>query len=149
MVIKMIQRVIHDNKELAIIIRKDFHEEGIHFLTDDNYSQQLAYMCHPVDKSIDAHVHNYEERIVIHTQETLIIRKGVLRVDFYLDDHSYFESWVLHAGDIILLVSGGHGFVVLEDVEMVEVKQGPYGGPNDKTRFDAINSSQIIIRGES
>lgn len=142
----MIERIIHENKELAIIIRNHFCGEGIHFLTEDDYSQQLAYMHHPKGKIIDAHVHNYEERSVVYTQEVLVIRRGTLRVDFYTDKYLYIESIILHAGDIILLAGGGHGFEVLEEVEMVEIKQGPYLGEKDKTRFPGISASEVKIK---
>lgn len=145
----MIQTVNYNNQVLAIIIRSNYHEEGIHFLTEEDYSQQLAYMKHPKGKVIDAHVHNFENRNVVYTQEVLIIRKGVLRVDFYQEDHTYIESYILRQGDIILLASGGHGFQVLEEVEMVEVKQGPYLGNRDKVRFQSVSNEEVIIRGES
>ena len=70
----------------------------------------------------------------------------MLRVDFYDEYEDYLESKVLHMGDIILLVSGGHGFTVLDEVEMVEVKQGPYAGDNDKKRFIGVDESQIIYK---
>lgn len=142
----MIEKIVYDNRELAIIIRSDFREEGIHFLTESDYSQQLAYMHHPKGKMIDAHVHNYEERSVVYTQEVLVIRRGVLRVDFYTNEHSYIESIILYSGDIILLASGGHGFEVLEEVEMIEIKQGPYLGERDKTRFQGIKAEEVKIR---
>lgn len=144
----MIEKVVFKSKVLAIIIRSDYHENGIHFLTEEDYSQQLAYMHHPKGKLIDAHIHNFESRNVVYTQEVLVIRKGILRVDFYQEDRSYIESYILHAGDIILLASGGHGFEVLEEVEMVEIKQGPYLGERDKERFEGVNASEVIIRGE-
>ena len=68
-------------------------------------------------------------------------------MDFYDEYEDYLESRDLHAGDIILLVSGGHGFQVLEEVEMVEVKQGPYAGDADKKRFVGIETDQVIYRG--
>lgn len=80
------------------------------------------------------------------TQEVLFIKKGILRVDFYDEYEDYLESKDLHAGDIILLISGGHGFQVLEEVEMIEVKQGPYAGENDKKRFLSIEEDQIIYK---
>ena len=75
-------------------------------------------------------------RNVQFTQETLFIKRGQLRVDFFDTDRRYVCSRILHAGDVILLVQGGHGFEVLEELEMFEVKQGPYTGEEDKTRFD-------------
>lgn len=103
-------------------------------------------MHHPTGKVIDAHVHNLVHRNVVQTQEVLFIKKGKLRVDFYDDYEDYLESVVLEAGDIILLVSGGHGFTVLEEVEMVEVKQGPYSGEMDKKRFASIEESKVVYK---
>ena len=120
---------------LAIIIKADFQKEGIEFFTPDDYSQQLAYMKHPKGKIIDPHVHNVVKRQVHLTQEVLVIKSGKLRVDFYTDEKEYLESYLLERGDVILLASGGHGFEVIEDLEMYEIKQGPYAGDNDKTRF--------------
>lgn len=130
---------------LAIIIRHSFAEKGIHFFTPSDLSQQLAYMHHPAGKVIDAHVHNPAPRQVHYTQEVLFIRKGKLRVDFYDDAHVYLESRILESGDVILLASGGHGFEVLEELEMIEVKQGPHVGEIDKTRFAGIQSSEAVI----
>lgn len=134
---------------LAIIIYHDFVKDGIHFFTPDDLSQQLAYMKHRRGKIIDAHVHNPAPREVVYTQEVLLIRSGRVRVDFYDERRSYLESRVLQGGDVILLASGGHGFEMLEDSEMVEVKQGPFAGDGDKTRFDGIDDSQAIIKGRS
>lgn len=143
----MIETIKIDNRIFAIIIRNDHHGEGIQFLTEEDYSQQLAYMHHPSGKIIDAHIHNFEKRNVVHTQEVLVIRKGILRVDFYLEDYTYVESHLLREGDIILLASGGHGFEVIEEVEMVEIKQGPYLGDRDKSRFQGVDSKEVIIKG--
>ncbi len=52
-------------------------------------------------------------------------------------------SSLLYQGDVILLAYGGHGFEILEDAEMIEVKQGPYAGDMDKTRFDPVEKSII------
>ena len=133
------------NKTLAYIIRDDHQCEGVDFITPDEYSQQVAYMHHPAGKVIDAHVHNVVHRSVIYTQEVLFIKKGKLRVDFYDDYEDYLESRVLNAGDVLLLVSGGHGFKVLEELEMVEVKQGPYSGEKDKIRFQGIEDESVIM----
>jgi hypothetical protein len=80
---------------------------------------------------------------VFYTQEALFIRKGKLRVDFYSQEQEYRTSRVLGAGDVVLLIRGGHGFEVLEDLNMVEVKQGPYAGDMDKTRFSAVLPSKL------
>ena len=136
------QEYIKNNSELiAIFVHNDFTGDGVHFFTPDEFSQQLAYMRHPAGTLIEPHVHNPVPRNIIYTQEVLIIKRGRLRVDFYDRNQGYLQSRILGAGDIILLVSGGHGFEVLEEVEMIEVKQGPYTGEGDKTRFAASHSN--------
>ncbi|WP_026488628.1 hypothetical protein [Butyrivibrio sp. XBB1001] len=130
---------IKDNdKVLAIVITHDFNEEGIKFCTPNDYSQQLAYMHHPKGHIIAPHVHNPVKREVLYTKETLVIKSGLLRCDFYRNNHEYVSSIELNAGDVILLVDGGHGFECLEETEMYEIKQGPYTGDQDKTRFEPI-----------
>ncbi len=141
-----VEEVKKKNKLLAMIIRNDYACEGVDFITPNEYSQQVAYMHHQKGKVIDAHVHNLVHRNVVMTQEVLFIKRGILRVDFYDEYEDYLESRDLKAGDIILLVSGGHGFQVLEDVEMVEVKQGPYAGENDKKRFASVQEDRIIYK---
>lgn len=142
----MIETLKSGDDLLAVIVSRDFHEPGIHFFTPNDLSQQLAFMRHPAGKVIDPHVHNPVARSVQFTQEVLFIKKGRLRVDFYDNSQSYLESRVLHAGDVILLATGGHGFEVLEEVEMIEVKQGPYAGDQDKTRFEGVSAERIEIR---
>jgi mannose-6-phosphate isomerase-like protein (cupin superfamily) len=92
-------------------------------------------MSHPKGKTIDPHIHKNIERQVFYTQEVLIIKEGKLKVDFFDDKKKYLDSRILSKGDLILLIKGGHGFEVLEDIKMIEVKQGPYLGENDKIRF--------------
>jgi len=141
----MIEKIVYKNQELAIIIRNNFKKEGVEFFTPNDYSQQLAHMSHKKGKMIDAHIHNEVKRDVRLTQEVLLIKKGKLRVDFYNDEQCYIESRILEEGDVILLASGGHGFEVLEDMEMIEIKQGPYLGDKDKTRFSHVKKEELKI----
>lgn len=131
----MLSEIKHNGQLLAIIVHAGFAEPGIHFFTPNEFSQQLAYMRHPAGKIIEPHVHNPVSRTVQFTLEVLFLKRGKLRVDFYDTAQVYLHSRVLTAGDVILLASGGHGFEVLEEIEMFEVKQGPYAGEGDKTRF--------------
>lgn len=142
----MIERIIKDSLELALIIRSSFKREGIEFFTSNNYSQQLGYMAHPAGYAIPPHVHTPVVREIQYTKEVLFIKSGRIRVDFYLETQEYFQSTILEAGDTILLAFGGHGFEVLEPSEIIEVKQGPYAGDLDKTRFKPISADQIRIK---
>ena len=141
----MIKEIRDGNTLLALMISGRFKESGITFFTEGSLSQQLAFMNHPKGKEIAPHVHNPVHREVATTQEVLILRKGRLRVDFYGEDRGYLESHVIGANDVLLLIRGGHGFEVLEEIEMFEVKQGPYAGDSDKTRFDSVDAQNIKI----
>lgn len=134
----MVEEIKYKEELMAIVIRNNHDYEGIQFLTPGDFSQQLAYMRHPTGHVIVPHFHNQVIRTIHYTQEVLVIKKGKLQVDFYDNDKRRITSSILGEGDIILLCSGGHGFNVLEEVSMVEVKQGPYVGENDKTRFEPL-----------
>lgn len=141
----MIKTFFHKDKQIALIIKNSYENDGIKFFTENDSSWQLAYMKHPKNTVIKAHVHNVIERKIYYTQEVLIIKKGKLRLDLYSQDKEYLESTILEAGDIAFLPYGGHGLKCLEDVSMIEVKQGPYLGEQDKVRFDEISDDRVII----
>lgn len=130
-----VERIFHGSTELALIIRRSFSANGIEFFTPGSYSQQIGYMNRPQGYVIEPHVHNPVRREVFYTNEVLLIRSGRIRVDFYTESQTYLENSILEAGDLILLICGGHGFEMLEPTEIIEVKQGPYAGDRDKTRF--------------
>jgi mannose-6-phosphate isomerase-like protein (cupin superfamily) len=140
-----VERIEHAGELLALIVRDDYAKPGVTFFTPGDLSQQLAYMRHPAGKVIAPHVHNPVPRSVAYTQETLFIKRGRLRVDFFDAQQAWLASRELKAGDVILLIKGGHGFEVLEEIEMIEVKQGPYAGEEDKTCFVARIPAEPLL----
>ena len=132
----MIEEIKHGDDLLAVIVRKEYHKEGISFITPDEFTLQLGFMNHPDGHKIQPHMHQPVKRETIGTKEVLIIQKGVLRIDFYSFSKEYLESRELSAGDVILLISAGHGMTVVEPVSMIEVKNGPYISEQDKEKFD-------------
>ena len=141
-----VENIRSSDKIFAIILHREFYEEGIHFFTPDEFSHQLGYMSRPEGYIIPPHTHNSVSREVLFTNEVLFIKSGRVRVDFYDDHQNYRESRVLQSNDVILLASGGHGFEMLEASEIIEVKQGPYVGEFDKTRFNAVEKDRIIFK---
>jgi len=141
----MVEQVHNDKEILAIIIRHEYKKDGIEFFTTDNFSQQLGYMKRPKDYIIAPHRHNLVERKVTLTQEVLFIKSGKVRVDFFNDNQDYLQSKILNKGDVILLAAGGHGFHMIEESEIIEVKQGPYCGEEDKVRFEPIDKLQVKL----
>ncbi|WP_188151325.1 hypothetical protein [Teredinibacter waterburyi] len=141
----MLEVIKHDETLLAYILRAGFNTPGISFVTPDELTLQLAYMQHPNGKKILPHRHNPVPRDVLYTYEVLVIKKGKLRVDFYTREEEYLHSRVLYSGDTILLTDSAHGFEVLEAVEMLEIKQGPFVGDSEKTRFEPHYAFQPCI----
>lgn len=143
---ELFEKIELNGKILGLIIRANYQKDGISFFTPDDFSQQLGYMNRPTDYIIAPHVHNLVERRVELTQEVLIVRSGKVRVDFYDDNRNYIESRIIQTGDVCLLANAGHGFKVLEQAEMIEVKQGPYCGEMDKVRFEPISDEQVMLK---
>jgi len=143
----MIEKIINNNLIISIIIRTDFFKDGIEFFTPDTFCQQLGYMNRPKGYVIDPHIHNPIKREIFLTQEVLFIKSGKVRIDFYDNEKKYLESKTVLNGDIIILANGGHGFCMLEQSEIIEVKQGPYCGVADKSRFisSIVEESQLIF----
>jgi hypothetical protein len=142
----MIETIDWNGKQLALILRHTYTSEGIQFFTPGTFSQQLGYMKRSAGYVIPPHVHNPVKREVEYTKEVLVIRRGVVRVDFYSEEQTYLHSAILRAGDVILLAFGGHGFQIMEEAEIIEIKQGPYAGDEDKTRFQAVADEMIVIK---
>lgn len=143
-----LERIEHDGQLLALILRRHFRAEGTHFVTPDDFTQQLGYIRHPRGHTIAPHLHTTAARSVMNTQEVLVILRGRLRVDFYSATREYCESRELFPFDVVLLAAGGHGFKALEAIEMLEIKQGPFLGGADTTRFEPVAPDLVVVRGE-
>jgi hypothetical protein len=126
----------HAGQTLAVIIRASVMPEKTTFITPDEFLQQAGFVVYPASGQIAAHTHNPVDRHLTGTAETLIVRKGRLLMRLYTQEHDLVTERVLEQGDIILLVAGGHGFQVLEDAVLFDLKQGPYTGLMEKERFD-------------
>ena len=143
----MIEKIINKKKLLALIVRGKYrNKKGITFFTPNNFTQQFGYMKHEKKHIIKPHLHKKRETKIFYTTEVILILKGKLRVDFYNSVKKYLFSKILKEKDIIMLVSGGHGFKVLKTIEMLEIKQGPYSLIKDKIKFEEVNEKKIKIK---
>jgi mannose-6-phosphate isomerase-like protein (cupin superfamily) len=131
----MLEDIWIGENHCALVLRAGYKGEGIEFFTRDEDTLQLGYMRRGKGYKIQPHVHRRMPRQVEYTNEVLIVRSGRVKVTFYDDCGEYGRDLVLETGDIILLMQSGHGFEMLEECEMVEVKQGPYVGEADKLRL--------------
>ena len=130
-----IENIVHGLEPIALIIKAEFDEPGINFFTPQNFSQQVAFMRRPKGHKIAPHIHNLISRQIFYTQELLVIRSGRVKVNLYSSSKEFIGTRILEVGDIILLCGGGHSFEMLEESSLIEVKQGPYAGKEDKVIF--------------
>ncbi len=131
----MIEKITHNNFMYAIVVRSEYRSNHIDFINDENDLLQVGYMSHKKNHKIIPHRHKDFERNINGTQEVLLIQEGRLKTNFFDEDNKEICSVILEKGDLILLLGGAHGFDVLEDLSMIEVKNGPYAGNHDKTKF--------------
>ncbi len=142
----MIEKIMHESCLIAMILREISPPEGIEFYTADDSALQIGAMTLNTGFVIAPHVHRTVERIVSRTQEVLVVQKGKVRVDLYDDQKVYLESRIIEEGDVIFLSSGGHGFTIIEDAIMIEVKTGPFVGEHDKTRYEPFDKSRLNVK---
>ncbi len=131
----LVEKIFSGEQCLAYIIRASFLPEQTTFLTPPEYKQQVGYVVYPAGGQIQRHVHRPLERHLVGTSEVLVVRQGCCEVDLYNDDRQLVATRELREGDIMLMVGGGHGFRMLDDTVLIEVKQGPYTGIDEKERF--------------
>jgi hypothetical protein len=124
---------------LAYLIRHDSTSETTQFITSDDSNFQAGFVVYPSGGRVQAHIHLPVTRTVVGTSELLIIRSGRCIVDVYADDRRLIASREMQPGDSMLSVGGGHGFRMIEDTVLLEVKQGPYGGLAEKEKFETLS----------
>ena len=143
----MIEKILHKKRLFALIVRRQFRKKsGINFFTSKEATQQFGFMKHKKNHFIKPHKHNKRLTRILRTTEVILLLKGTLRVDFYNDKYKYLFSKKINERDIIMLIHGGHGFKVLKNVEMIEVKQGPYSLASDKIKFKKVDEKKIKFK---
>ena len=143
----MIKKIIHKKKLYALIVKNSRkNKNGVNFYTPPEATQQFGFIKHSKNHIIQPHMHKKRLTKILTTTEVIFILKGSLRVDFYNTKKKYLFSKIVKKNDIIMLVNGGHGFKVLKDVEMIEVKQGPYKLDKDKVKFSFVKEKKIKLK---
>ncbi len=132
---KGLTRIERKGEIYAIVLRKEYAKPGPSFFTPGEFSQQLGMLVHPKGKEVKRHRHKLVKREIFRTQEVLLLLEGKVRVDICTDEGEKIRTLILRPGDAVLLARGGHSVKVLENSKMIEVKQGPYAGADDKEFF--------------
>ena len=130
------EKVEVEGQVFALVLRHGLNIDGVSFFTPPENPFQLGILQHKQGTVIKPHIHRDSLRTISSVQEVLHVDYGKVEVKFYDQGGEGVASCILNSGDTILLLSGGHGFTILEDAKIVEVKQGPYYGvEEDKVIF--------------
>ena len=131
----LVDVITSDDKPLAYFVSHDAKAQETSFLTPDHLPLQLGFVVYPKGGEIPRHRHRPLERRIEGTNEFLLVRSGRCEIDIYDENNTVVATRELGQGDVVLLVGGGHGLRMLEDCVLLEVKQGPYMGIDEKERF--------------
>jgi len=123
------------DKTIAIIVRASMNPQKTTFVTPNEASLQLGFIVYPNKGEVPRHTHQPLERRFTGTAEVLVVKQGRCLLDLYSDELTLSATRELITGDVVLLLSGGHGIRMLEDTTFLEIKQGPYSGVDEKVRF--------------
>lgn len=132
---EFIERILWNGKPICYIIRAELNPEQTTFLTPPEFPLQVGYIVYPKGHEIPRHVHRPLERRLIGTAEVLLVCRGRCEIDVYNDERELVATRELREGDILIMVAGGHGFRMLENTVLLEIKQGPYPGKEEKEGF--------------
>lgn len=127
-----------DGKKFAIKITCEDVHDGPTFFSEDGDFLQVGSWRHEKGKRLKAHNHNIVDRKINRTQEFLFVTKGALKALIYDEDDRPLDELVINEGEGLILFSGGHGYEIMtDDTKVIEVKNGPYVGPElDRRRLE-------------
>ena len=141
----MIKLIKYKKKILGLIISHKQSKNKVNFYTPNSFTQQVGFISHNKGTYINPHTHTKFLRKIYKTSEVLYVKKGKIRVDFYLSKNKYLFSKIVNKENIIVLNEGSHGFKIIEKCVLIEIKQGPFNSKIDKKRFNPVNEKQIKI----
>ena len=133
---KMIEKIEEDGNILAIILRKNYNQEGLNFFTEEEHSFQVG--VHNVKKGKRYRAHKslpFKKLENLRANKIYLIQKGLAKVDVYNKANQKSAEIFLYEGDLIIFIMGGHGITMVEDTKMIEIKQGPYRGVKEDKIF--------------
>jgi hypothetical protein len=131
-----IEQIPDSGSVLAYVIRTTASAAATTFITPDEATFQAGFVVYPAGGEVVPHLHLPVRREVVGTSELLFVRSGRCHVDVYDSNRQIVATRELGPGDAVLSLGGGHGFRMIEDTVLLELKQGPFIGGMEKVRFE-------------
>jgi mannose-6-phosphate isomerase-like protein (cupin superfamily) len=133
--IENIEIISANGQTLCYVIRENTQPRQTTFITPPDSKQQVGFIVYSKGGVIARHIHRPLERHIIGMSEVLVVRSGHCQIEVYDEQESKVAVRDLFQNDVVIMVGGGHGFRILEDTVLLEIKQGPYLGAEDKKMF--------------
>lgn len=130
-----VEAIASEDEVLAYIVRQSEDPTETRFLTPSDLNLQVGFVVRRAGEEIARHDHRRLERNIVGTSEVLVVKRGRCELDIYDNERRFVAKTELAAGDIMIMVGGGHAFRMIEDTVFIEVKQGPYPGMDEKELF--------------
>ena len=132
-----IELVEYNGVKYAEIIWGDTRVEKTTFFSPPDSSFQFGLLAHEAGFAEPPHYHKPITRTISDLQQMFLVQRGVVVVELYSDQGDLLREIEMHAGDAIVLIHGVHALRVLEDMQCISIKQGPYlGEEQDKIFVD-------------
>jgi hypothetical protein len=123
-----IESIEYNNIRYAEIIWGDTQVEHTTFFSPPESSFQFGLLAHKSGFVELPHYHKPVRRTINDLQQMFIVQRGIVAVQLYGDDGALIHEVILHPGDAIVLIHGVHAIRVIEDMQCISVKQGPFLG---------------------
>lgn len=132
-----IEVVEYNGIKYAEIIWADTRVEKTTFFSPAESSFQFGLLAHSAGFVEPPHFHQPVTRSIMDLQQMFVVQRGVVAVELYSDAGELLREIEMHTGDAVVLIHGVHAIRVLEDMQCISVKQGPYlGEEKDKVFVD-------------
>ena len=132
---QLVEAIEYGGTRYAEVIRADARVSKTTFFSPGESSFQFGLLAHEAGFVEEPHYHRPFSRTIDDLQQMFVVQRGVVAVELFADDGSRLREVILRAGDAIVLIHGVHGIRVIEDMQCISVKQGPFLGPD----YDKVN----------
>ncbi len=130
-----VEIVEHGGKKYAEIIWAKERVDKTTFYSPAESSFRFGLLAHKAGFVEPPHYHKPVTRSISDLQQMFVVQRGVVAVELYDDDGKLLREIEMHAGDAIVLIHGTHAIRVIEDMQCISVKQGPYLGEEEDKVF--------------
>ena len=135
-----IKEISFENQLYAFVCSLNDVSKGLEFLSDDSDFIQLGTRNYEKNISTVPHYHLEHDKPSNLTQEVVLVHKGSVKCRLFTKEGNYVDEVDINEGELIVQIYGVHEYIMNEDSIVLEIKNGPYYGPEvDRKRIDVVD----------